>query len=112
VSFRSGIYVEKFPERTSRGIAANSGTSVAWGRDGKKLYYRSAQGSLISVDVYASSNGITFGSAHEVFPLPDATQTYDVSPDGARILSFVEGEKAQAENELTVLLNWREALRP
>ena len=114
-SFRSGIYVEKFPERTPRTVAANSGTSVVWGRDGKKLYYRSVQGRLVSVDVHESANGISFGSAHELFPLPDAAEKvsdgYDVSPDGKRFLTFIEGEKPHAETELTVLLNWREALK-
>ena len=115
-SFRSGIYVEKFPERTPRTVAANSGTSVVWGRDGKKLYYRSVQGRLVSVDVHESANGISFGSAHELFPLPDAAEKVRRRlrrlTDGKRFLNFHRRRGSpHAETELTVLLNWREALK-
>ena len=114
-SSKPGIYVENFPQRTFRSVVANTGGLPDWARDAKRLYYRSHEGHLVSVDIHESANGLIFGSPHEVFRLPDAAEAvsagYAVSPDGKQFLSFVEDEKIHAENELTVLLNWREALK-
>jgi Tol biopolymer transport system component len=111
---KPGIYLEKFPERTFRTVVANAGSEIVWARDGKRLYYRSPQGRMVSVDIHESGNGISFGSAHEVFDsaAKDAViGGLDVSPDGKRFLVLLGDESARAENELTVLLNWRDALK-
>ena len=109
---KPGIYVEKFPERTFRTVVANAGSAAVWARDGKQLYYRSPQGRLVSVDISDSANGMRIGSAHELsLSVGSAITSYDVSPDGKRFLSLVPEEKDRAENELTILLNWRETLK-
>ncbi len=111
---KPGIYVEKFPERTFRTVVANAGSEVIWPRDGKRLYYRSPQGRTVWVDIHESANGISFGSPHEAFDSPEkdaVIRGLDVSPDGKRFLVLLAEETAHADTELTVLLNWREALK-
>jgi len=107
--------VEKFPQRTSRVLVSNSGTAPIWRRDGKELFYFSDTGRLMGVDVRESANSIAFGAARELFASAmygnSAGASYDVSPDGKTFLMLLPEEGGQSDNELTVLINWREGLR-
>lgn len=111
---KPGIYVEKFPERTVRTLVANAGTGLVWRRDGKQLYFVS-QGRMIAVDLREEGQRIVFAPPRDLFSFAQGgtpvDSGYDVSLDGKRFLRLIEQESNRAENELTVLLNWREALK-
>jgi Tol biopolymer transport system component len=112
---RVGIYVQKFPESTSRVLVSNDGTGPVWRRDGKELFYRAANGRLMAVDVRESAGSITFGAPRELFAFAgqglSAGASYDVSPDGKAFLVLIPNESGRSENELTLLINWREGLK-
>ena len=82
-----------------------------WRRDGKELFYPQVRGSrFMSVEVNESGSSISFGIPKELFPLGGAFFP-DAATDGQRFLMMVPEETKQNDRELTVLLNWREALK-
>ena len=111
---RSEIYVSTFPDPTANKwpISAGGGYQPRWRRDGKELFYLTADSKLMSVEV---KPGPSFGVPKELFPVPifgggtTINQTrWDVSPDGQRFLfNTVSGD---ASAPLTVVLNWQAGL--
>ena len=89
---------------------------MAWRRDGRELFYFSNDGRLMSVDV---APGATFqaGAPRVLFQVPifgggatTGNYYWDVTADGQRFLiNTVSAESGSAA--LTVVLNWREALK-
>ena len=111
---RSEIYVSTFPDPTANRwpISAGGGYQPRWRRDGRELFYLTADSKLMSVEV---KPGPSFGVPKELFPVPifgggaTTNQTrWDVSPDGQRFLfNTVSGDAAAP---LTVVLNWQSGL--
>jgi hypothetical protein len=104
------VFVQGFPVAGAQWQVSNhGGTSPHWRRDGKELYYQSADGQLMAVTVKPNAPVLEFDPPHALFPLRLDAFLFDVAPDGQRILALLppEGEG----NELTVLLNWREGLK-
>jgi Tol biopolymer transport system component len=111
-SGRNEIFVQGFPEAGARWQVSNQGgASPCWLRDGKELYYLSADGQLMAVTVKLNANGLAFDPPHALFPLAGDRSSFDVAPDGQRILALLPMEGEKEGNELTVLLNWREGLK-
>ena len=99
-------------------ISVGGGTAPRWRRDGKELYYVSADNrSIMAVPVELHPR-FNAGVARPLFttaePIPRdraRNSVFDVSPDGRRFL--VSGPHgAPASSRITVLVNWREALQP
>ena len=110
-SNRNEIYVTPFPGPGGRVAASdNSGTEPVWGRDGRSLYYRSANGAVVKVEVTTGARS-TVGVRREGLPgdyLTDASHaSYDVTPDGR----FLMLKRAGAEAQTIVVHNWRRELR-
>ena len=82
----------------------------AWRRDGREIYYVSADRYLMAVEV---SNGPTFqpGAPRRLFPFPPTVaNTFDVTPDGQRFLLPVPADNGQ-ESPFTMVLNWQAGLK-
>ena len=103
------VYVRRFSAdtgRTSAGVGAGvlvsrgGGSAPRWRRDGKELFYLSANGVMMSVTV---ETGGTFraGSPTPLFQAPPNAIVGDVTADGKR---FLFGQRATAP--FTVMLNW------
>jgi hypothetical protein len=104
--------VQGFPEARARWQVSNQGgTAPHWRRDGKELYYLAADGQLMAVIVKANAAGLAFDPPHAMFPFPAEAFSFDVTPDGQRILALLPPEGDKAGSELTVLTNWREGLK-
>ncbi len=112
------VYVRPFPDASAGKwmVSKGGGNQPHWRRDGKELFYISADSKMMSVDV---STGAGFKSAvpKTLFPAPvmggaSATNTtrYDVSPDGKRFLINTVGD-AGSSLAITVVLNWQAALK-
>lgn len=112
---RSEIYVSTFPDPTANkwSISAGGGYQPRWRRDGKELFYITADNKLMSVEV---KSGPSFGVPRELFAVPiygggsNSTNQirWDVSPDGQKFLfNTVSGD---ASAPLTVVLNWQAGL--
>jgi Tol biopolymer transport system component len=111
-SGRGEVFVQGFPEARARWQVSNQGgTAPHWRRDGKELYYLAADGQLMAVIVKANAAGLAFDPPHAMFPFPAEAFSFDVTPDGQRILALLPPEGDKAGSELTVLTNWREGLK-
>jgi serine/threonine-protein kinase len=115
-SGRYEIYVQPYPGPGGKWqISTEGGTEPVWNRNGRELFYRSAD-KMIAVDI-ATQAGFAAGKARMLFegqyvPTPATLPNYDVSPDGQRFLMFKPSEQAQAApTQINVVLNWFEELK-
>ena len=81
-------------------------------RDGKEIFYRTANDTLVAVTVRSGDSAIEVGDATTLFqarfsntPLP-----YDVAADGQRFLINRPIEET-TDAPITLVVNWPEALR-
>jgi eukaryotic-like serine/threonine-protein kinase len=108
------VYVTSFPEAHGRWQVSNAGgEQPKWRGDGKELFYLGEDGKLMAAPVKTGA-GFDIGKPVVLFQTnPKETAatseqfTYDVTPDGQRILvnTIVTGEKVQP---MTVVLHWGE----
>ena len=115
VSDESGgneVYLQRFPELGGkRQISNGGGQEPAWGRDGRKLYYRSPT-HVMAVDVRLGPD-IEISApvsliADNFVSLPGGRHTiYDVMPDGRLI--FLDYRDARGA-DVNVVVNWVEEL--
>jgi eukaryotic-like serine/threonine-protein kinase len=100
---RSEIYLQAFmgPAAKQR-ISLEGGIAVRWRADGKELFFRAADGRLMSVSISREGETFKAGTPTPLFRLQ--TGGYAPSPDGQKFLVSVIKEPAAA---ITILLNWR-----
>ena len=102
------VYVRPFPGPGGKWqISAAGGGQPVWNRNGKELFYVSADNKLMAVDVKADS-GFEASTPRALFDvhLKNATGwRYDISPDGQRFLANTVVGEARA-NLITLVLNW------
>lgn len=109
------IYVRSFPSGGQWQVSDNGGGDPKWRRDGKELFYISADRKLMAVEV--TGDGPTFQSSvpktlfeMRIRGLPGPRNYYDVSHDGQRFLVASTPEEA-ATQPMTVVLNWLSDLK-
>jgi Tol biopolymer transport system component len=122
-SGRDEIYVRPFLPNSSQGassaggkwlISNSGGFFPRWRVDGKELYYRTPDGTLMAVEVRAAPV-FEAGVPRALFQAPLMTvlrviPTWDVTADGKRFL-FPAPATQSAQAPLTVVLNWQAALK-
>ena len=116
-SGRFEVYVRPFPAESTRSttISVAGGMQPEWRRDGKELFYISADGKLTAVPVVTEQAVFTAGTPRALFDVevPEPTAPYPtdyaVSADGQRFLvnTVVDQPTRPA---LTVILNWTAGL--
>jgi eukaryotic-like serine/threonine-protein kinase len=112
------VYVRPFPAESTQSttISIAGGMQPEWRRDGKELFYISADGKLTAVPVVTDDAAFTAGAPRALFDIevPEATAPYPtdyaVTADGQRFLvnTVVDQPTRPA---LTVILNWQEELK-
>ncbi len=112
-SGRLEVYLTRFPSAENRiQVSTDEGRNPAWSPDGRRLYYRARNGSIMAVDVGAGSPP-ALSRPVEVARLPVAPPTrghFDVMPDGRLLL--VDNESVGAITaELRIVVNWFDELR-
>jgi Tol biopolymer transport system component len=112
-SGRIEVYLTRFPSAESRiQVSTDQGRNPAWSPDGRRLYYRANNGSIMAVDVGAGSPP-ALSRPVEAARLPVAPPTrgrFDVMPDGR--LLMVDNESVGAITaELRIVVNWFGELR-
>src|SRR5262249_12464683 len=111
VSGRYEIYLQQFgPEAGKRyTVSKQGGSSPAWRRDGKELFYVAGDGKLTAVSVSIRGTEVEFGSPERLFPVNSADfhRAYEPSLDGQRFLVAVPAAQA----EITVRLNWTQSIK-
>jgi serine/threonine-protein kinase len=115
VSDESGqreVYVRPFPGPGARvTVSSGGGIEPVWGRNGRELFYRSADRMLV-VSV-RTEPVLAIGSAQALFAgrylVGDFGPAYDVSADGQRFL-MVKPVPPKVPTQLHVAFNWLDGL--
>jgi len=121
VSDESGkfeVYVRSFPAAAGGKwtVSAGGGYQPRWGRDGKELFYFTAGGRLMSVDV---TPGVTFkaGIPKFLFQAPifgggatTGNHYWDVAPSGRQFLINTV-DSTSTSTAINVVLNWQSELK-
>jgi Tol biopolymer transport system component len=106
------IYVSPFPAANSKWqVSRGSGEEPRWRRDGKELFYLSAEGKMMAVSVktspsFESGTPLALFQTHlrQSISANDLI-SYDVSADGQRFLINTKVDEPNAA-PLAVVLNW------
>jgi eukaryotic-like serine/threonine-protein kinase len=107
-SSRPEVYVQPFPgpgER--RRISTNGGREPVWRRDGRELFYRENDSTLVAVGTAGEGAGRTFDRPRRL-AVPsladDRGSNYDVTPDGRRFIAIESLANQRAS--IVVVQNW------
>jgi len=109
------IYVRPFPnvEEGKWQISRDGGQEPVWAPRGQELFYRN--GEAMMVVGFTTEPSFTTGSPVVLFTGKYRTSetgvNYDVSPDGKRFLMMKEGDLAEGQAQINVVLNWFEELK-
>ena len=111
---RQDVYVQSLRDPNSRRLVSSAGGGYPrWSTDGRELFYRAADGRLMSAPVRVVGSSLEFGTPTALMRLvtPPAVHPYpyDVAKDG-RILALVPATGSAEDLNLTVLMNWQTAL--
>lgn len=107
-SKRDEIYVVGFPKPVGRlQISSGGGTVPVWSRDGRELYFLSADRKLTAVSM---GTGTKFEPGIPKPLFETRAVFYDVSKDG-RFLMTVPSEQTASSVPLTAVFNWQAALK-
>ena len=123
VSGQPNVYVRPFP-RTDQGhwqVSMAGGRQPLWSRDGKELFFFSMDGEVMRMAVSAEAGRFTVGSPVRLFERRYSSdqaglvaRTYDVAPDGQRLLllkSAAGADTPATAPEVIVVQNWDQELK-
>jgi len=106
------IYVSPFPSASGKWqVSSAGGQEPRWRRDGKELFYLSADGKMMAAavktgDSFEAGSPVALFQTHRRQPVSAQDFfSYDVSDDGQRFLIATKVDEANAA-PLSVLLNW------
>jgi Tol biopolymer transport system component/predicted Ser/Thr protein kinase len=116
------VYVRPFPAASGGKwmVSRGGGVQPHWRRDGKELFYISADSKLMSVEVTAGSGTFQAGIPKALFAAPiwgggvnNNVTRYDVTADGKKFLinSLPREGTAAPPSPITVVLNWQTGLK-
>jgi eukaryotic-like serine/threonine-protein kinase len=107
-SGRQEVYVQTFPKLGGKWqVSSDGGTRPQWSKDGKELYFISADGKLMSVSIRGSGGRFEAGTPQSLFEAPPPQSSgflIDISKDGRFLILAPTEESAGAP--ITVLVNW------
>ena len=108
-------------------VSINGGGGPVWGADGRSLYYRESVNRLMIVGVssgdsvsfgeireYSESANVRLATVQELACALGVSRSYDIHPDGDRMLVRVMGDVERDGNEFqgfVVTQNWFNDLR-
>ena len=104
--------VQTFPSPTGKWqISTAGGTQANWREDGKELFFMSADGKIMAVDILAGADSFEASVPQPLFAIrrKEGGWSYDSSPDGQTFVVNQLLTDAPAE-PLTVVLNWTAGL--
>jgi len=92
-------------------VSASGGSLPRWRRDGKEIFYLNATGELMAAAVKSNESSLEIGIAKPLFQmhLESFLPSYDVAPDGQRIL-IVTSLAQKQPSPITVVVNWTAGL--
>ena len=113
------VYVRPFPgPGGKRQISSGGGGYPKWSRDGKELFYRSADSKIMVVSYIASGDSFhadkpRLWSSGQFTDLGPGNYNFDPHPDGKRfaVLKFPGTEQAAAADKVSFIFNFFDELR-
>jgi eukaryotic-like serine/threonine-protein kinase len=117
-SGRFQVYVQAFPSSGAKyQISTSGGTFPRWRRDGRELFYVSADQKLMATPIKLGAT-VEAGTPQPLFPIPPfpglqlAASFYAPMGDGQRFLvNSLAGGEAAAAPPISVRTNWQAALK-
>ena len=112
-SKRNEVYVVSFP--TPEGefqISTDGGRIPVWSRDGRELYFISADNKMMAVKINTAGGKFQASVPQPLFDVHMAAglvPNFDVSKDGRFLIPTVVGETSNVP--MTVVLNWQAGLK-
>ena len=106
------VYVVPFPGPGGKWqVSLGDGRGPLWRRDGKEIFYLSADNKLMAVKVEILGSSFTAGGARVLFDSHSygVFGRYDASADGQRFVVVYEGNRPS--NTLTSVVNWTADLK-
>jgi Tol biopolymer transport system component len=104
-SGRDEVYVQSFPVTGSKVQVSNGGAAAPiWRRDGKRIFFIAPDNSLMAADVTPGA-ALRVAPPAKLFRFPRPVTTYDVAPDGKRLLATMSKSDA-AGRTIGVILDW------
>jgi hypothetical protein len=100
-------------------VSSMGGTAPRWQRDGRELFYISADNKLMVATVDAKGSAFAVVAVRALFEVHrrvagyrgfGSSFNYDVSPDGQRFLVNAVGSE-QMTAPITLVVNWMAALK-
>jgi serine/threonine protein kinase/Tol biopolymer transport system component len=117
---KNEVYVQPLPQPSGGKwpVSKGGGNQPLWRRDGKELFYVSADSKMMAVDV-STTPVFSSGNPKALFAAPvwgGATSPnvtrYGVTPDGKRFLiNTLTADTAAPASPITVVLNWQIGLK-
>jgi Tol biopolymer transport system component len=109
-------YLARYPDTGGRWqLEENTAFYSRWTRGGREIVYTTSDGgSLTALPVDLSGPAPRFGRIERLFTLPAVSvsgSSFDVAPDGERILALVPAERPRP-TPYTLVLNWERLLEP
>jgi Tol biopolymer transport system component len=104
------VYVQTVPATgAKRQISTQGGSRPRWRKDGKELYYLSADGKLMAVPVKLEAGTLELGAAERVFDLslaPGGNRAFLYAPaaNGQKFLASILTEGSMPP--VTIWMNW------
>ena len=119
---REQIYLDTFPHPTRKILVSSSGGDFArWSNDGRTVFYLGPDRTVMRANVSFEGNGAraSVSDPEPLFRLPSSIANplqivrspYEVLDDGEQFVFNLEVESQEVE-EITVVLNWPESLKP
>lgn len=107
------VYVRAFPVSSGQWQVSNRGGNAPhWRADGKELYFLEEKtSSMMAAGIRMSGASVQTDTPHKLFPIANATASYDVTADGQRFLIRQPTGAQHAPPPLTVVLNWQAELK-
>ncbi len=105
------VYVSPFPSGTSKWQVSRGGGEPRWRRDGKELFYLSAEGKMMAVPVklgtsFEAGPPVALFQTHMRQPISaQDVFSYDVTGDGQKFLINTKVDEPNAA-PLSIILNW------
>ena len=114
-SGRNQIYVQEFPTARSKWqVSSEGGLDPFWRRDGRELYFRALDQSVMAVPVEATGSTFQTGTPQALFRARFASvitrARFRPAADGQRFLVLTRADDV-AVSPAIVVLNWTEGLR-
>jgi serine/threonine protein kinase/Tol biopolymer transport system component len=111
-SKRVEVYVVSFPRPDAKfQISTNGGSIPVWSRDGRELYFISADNKMMAVEVSTVGGKFQAGIPQALFEvrMNNNNPKFDVSKDGRFLIPTTVSESSNVP--MTVVLNWQAGLK-